>query len=68
MRAWHQPWALALTIGAILAVAAVVFINYGIGGVLVLGLAGLLVGNYLAYRHVAARLGEYYPRHGDHMD
>ena len=68
MRAWQQPHALALAIGVILALAFSLFITYGIGGVLVLGLASLLVGNYLAHRYVTTHLGEYYPRHGDHMD
>jgi hypothetical protein len=68
MRAWQQPHALTLAIGAILALAFSLFITYGIGGVLVLGLAGLLVGNHLAHRYVVTHLGEHYPRHGDHMD
>jgi hypothetical protein len=68
MRAWQQPHALALTIGAILALALSLFITYGIGGVLVLGLASLLGGNYLAHRYVATHLAGHYPRHGEHMD
>ncbi len=68
MRAWQQPHALAVAVGAILALTFSLFITYGIGGVLVLVLTTLLVGNYLAHRYVVAHLGESYPRHGDHMD
>jgi hypothetical protein len=68
MRAWQQPHALTLAIGAIIVLAFSLFTTYGIGGVLVLGLAGLLVGNHLAHRYVATHLGGQYPRHGNHMD
>lgn len=68
MGTWQQPHALALAIGAIFALAFSLFITYGIGGVLILALASLLAGNYLAHRYVATHLGEHYPRHGDHMD
>jgi hypothetical protein len=68
MRAWQQPHALAVAVGAILALALTLFITYGIGGVLLLVLTTLLVGNYLAHRYVVTNLGGSYPRHGDHMD
>ena len=61
MRAWRHTTALA--VGAFVAIAIGVFVTYGIGGGLVLALAGLLVGCYLADRYVVVHLYDRYPRH-----
>ena len=65
----QQPPRLAPAIGIIVvALAVIVFVACGIGGVLVLALAGSLVGSYLAHRRVSTHLGGPYGRHCDHMD
>ena len=67
MHTQQRPPALAPTVGAIIA-ALIVFVYYGIGGVLVLAVAGSLVASYLARRYVNIHLGGHYARHGDQMD
>jgi hypothetical protein len=68
MHTRQRPPVLAPAIGTIIALALIMFLYYGIGGVLALAVAGSLVANYLARRYVNTRLGGHYVRHGDHMD
>ena len=68
MHTQQRPPALAPAVGAIIALALIVFMYYGIGGVLVLAVAGSLVASYLARRYVNTHLGGHYARQGDHMD
>jgi len=64
----QRPPALTPAIGAVIALAVILFIIHGTGGVFVLAVAGLLVASYLAHRYVTTHLGWHYPRHGDRMD
>ena len=68
MHTQQRPPAVAPTVGAIIALALIVFVYYGIGGVLVLAVAGSLVASYLVRRYVNTHLGGHYARHGDQMD
>ncbi len=68
MHPWHQPHVRALTIGVTLALALSMFAVFGVGGILIFALAGLLFGNYLAHRTVATQPDGLHPRHGDNMD
>jgi hypothetical protein len=68
MRSWHRPYVRILAIGLILALVLSTFAAFGFGGVLVLALAGMLVGNYLAHRDAVPQPDGLYPRHGDNMD
>jgi hypothetical protein len=68
MRPRHGPHVPVLAIILILTLFLTTFAAFGFGGVLVLALAGMLVGNYLAHRTVAAQRDGLYPRHGDDMD
>jgi len=68
MHTQQRPPALAPAVGAVIALALVVFVYYGIGGVLVMAVAASLVVSYLARRYVSTHLGGHYARHGDHMD
>jgi hypothetical protein len=68
MRGLQRPSAIVAAAGVFLAVAIGVYVTYGVGGLLVLALAGPLVGSYVVNRHVAIPLDGHYPRHGDRMD
>jgi cobalamin synthase len=68
MHTWQRPPASAAAIGIIVTLALIVFVYHGIGGVIVLAFACLLIASYLAHRYVDTRLGGHYARHGDRMD
>src|SRR4051794_31512541 len=46
----QRPHVLTFAIGTVIALAVILFITHGVGGVLVSAIAGLLVANYLAHR------------------
>jgi len=64
----QRPPALTLAIGTVIALAVILFITDGTGGVFVLAVAGLLAAGHLAHRYVTTHLGWHYPRNGDRMD
>jgi hypothetical protein len=66
----HEPrrrW-LVMAIATAVALALIVFISYGLAGVLLAAFIGLLVANRLAYRYVHTRVPGRRQRHGNQMD
>jgi hypothetical protein len=66
----HRPGSrrpVILITGAV-TLALILFITYGIAGVLFVAFVGLLVTKYLAHRYIRTHLPTHYERHGDHMD
>jgi hypothetical protein len=68
MRAENHSSAWALAITTFVAVAAALFITYGIGAVLIATVVVLLVVSYFVHRYMDADLPDHYSRHGDRMD
>ena len=66
----HEPRRsrLVMAIATAVALALIVFISYGLAGVLLAAFIGLLVTNRLAYRYVHTRVPGRHQRHGNQMD